>query len=302
MTQVQFNDATNLSFALQQASYVEPVAVLRKYPDITYMDDVPVDTSANPYAATVTFFSLDRVGTAKLITAHSDDVPLANIALDKWEAPVYTGGAGYAFSKVEIGQAMMAGGMNLSAMGAEAAVWTMQKFIDAATYLGTGMPAGVTGLYNTAGVTTLAATGLWSALTGDQILADANAMLSGVYSGSLMVEMADTLRLPPAVYANIATKARGATTDTTVLQFLQAANVYTASTGKPLNIRGDKFLTTTACAYRKDPDVIKLHLPMPPTFEPMEARSLSYYVAGMFRMAALDVRRPGSIRYMSGVA
>lgn len=294
------NDATNLSFAVQQATYVEGQVLLRQYPEVTYMRDIPVDTSANPYAASVTFFSLDRVGSAKLVNGHGDDVPLANAVLDKWENTVRMGAIGYSFSLEEIGQAQMLG-MNLSSMGADAANLAYQKFIDGAAFLGTGMPNSGTGLYNNAGVTSVAATGVWSGLTGDQILTDLNTMLSGVFSASSMVELADTVRLPPAVFANIASKARATTTDLTVLQYVQGANVYTATTGRPLDIRGDKFLTTTACVYRKDPTVVKLHIPMPLQFLPVQPRNLEYYVPGMFRFAGVDIRRPGAIRYMSGV-
>lgn len=295
------NDATNLSFAVQQASYIESRVVLRPYPMVTYARDIPVDSSANPFAASVTFFSLDNVGTARLVNGRSDDGPLANVVLDKWENAVRMGEIGYSFSLEAIGQAQMMG-HNLPTMGADAARLAYEKFIDGAAFLGTGMPAGTTGLYNSAAVTSVAATGLWSGLTGDQILADLNTMLNGVYNSSLMVEMANTVRLPPAVFANIASKPRSSTSDFTVLQYIQQANVYTATTGLPLDIKGDKFLTTTACAYLKDPDVLKLHIPMPLQFLPIQPRNLEYFVPGMFRLAGLDIRRPGAMRYMSGVA
>lgn len=294
-------DASNISFAVQQASYIEAQVVKVKYPAITYMNDIPVDTSASPYSKSITFYSSNNVGMAKLVNGHGDDIPLANVDLNKWEAPVSMGGIGYAFSLEEIGQAQMMG-MNLSTMGADAARFAYEKFVDAAAYLGTGMPAGTTGLYNNAAVTTVAATGVWSGLTGDQILNDLNLMLNGVYSASNTVEMANTIRLPPAVMANIASKPRSATSDFTVLQYIQQANIYTATTGLPLDIKGDKWLTTTGVAYLKDPGVVKLHIPMPLQFLPVQPRNIEYYVPGMFRLAPTDIRRPGAVRYMSGVA
>lgn len=293
------NDAANIGFVVAQQAHIEAQVLQRKYPAITYMNDVPVDTSANPFAKTITFFSADRIGTAKVVNGHGDDIPLANVDLNKFDAPVHMAAIGYSFSLEEVGQAQMLG-MNLDSMGADAARFAYEKFVDAAVYNGTGLP-NTTGLYNSAAVTPSAATGLFSALTGDQILTNLNTLIGGAYSSTLGVELVNTVRLPLAVFADLTCR-RLVDTNLTVMQFVQQANVYTAQTGQPLDIKGDFRLTTRAVAYMKDPEVLKLHLPMPLRFLPVQPRNLEYYVPGMFRMAPLDIRRPGAVRYMDGVA
>ena len=293
------NDAANIGFVVAQQAHIEAQVLQRKYPAITYMNDVPVDTSANPFAKTITFFSADRIGTAKVVNGHGDDIPLANVDLNKFDAPVHMAAIGYSFSLEEVGQAQMLG-MNLDSMGADSARFAYEKFVDAAVYNGTGLP-NTTGLYNSAAVTPSAATGLFSALNGDQILTNLNTLIGGAYSSTLGVELVNTVRLPLAVFADL-TSRRLVDTNLTVMQFVQQANVYTAQTGQPLDIKGDFRLTTRAVAYMKDPEVLKLHLPMPLRFLPVQPRNLEYYVPGMFRMAPLDIRRPGAVRYMDGVA
>lgn len=293
------NDAANIGFVVAQQAHIEAQVLQRKYPAITYMNDVPVDTSANPFAKTITFFSADRIGTAKVVNGHGDDIPLANVDLNKFDAPVHMAAIGYSFSLEEVGQAQMLG-MNLDSMGADSARFAYEKFVDAAVYNGTGLP-NTTGLYNSAAVSPSAATGLFSALTGDQILTNLNTLIGGAYSSTLGVELVNTVRLPLAVFADL-TSRRLVDTNLTVMQFVQQANVYTAQTGQPLDIKGDFRLTTRAVAYMKDPEVLKLHLPMPLRFLPVQPRNLEYYVPGMFRMAPLDIRRPGAVRYMDGVA
>lgn len=293
------NDAANIGFVVSQTAHIEAQVLERKYPGITYMNDVPVDTSAHPFAKTITFFSLDNVGTAKTVNGHGDDIPLANVDLNKFDAPVNMAAIGYSFSLEEVGQAQMLG-MNLDSMGASSARFAYEKFVDGAVYTGAGLP-NTTGLYNSAAVTPVAATGVFSGLTPDQVLTNLNTLIGGAFSSTLGVEMVNTVRLPLAVFTDLTTR-RIPDTNLTVMQFVREANVYTAQTGQPLDIKADFRLTTRAVAWMKDPEVVKLHMPMPLRFLPVQARNLGYVVPGMFRMAGLDIRRPGAVRYLDGVA
>jgi hypothetical protein len=293
------NDAANIGFVVAQTAHVEAQVLERKYPSITYQNDVPVDTSAHPFAKTITFFSSDNVGTAKVINGHGDDIPLANVDLNKFDANVFMAGIGYSFSLEEVGQAQMLG-MNLDAMGAASARFAYEKFVDAAVYTGAGLP-GATGLYNSAAVTPVAATGLFSALTPDQVLTDMNTLIGGAFAATLGVEMVNTVRLPLAVF-NALTTRRVTDTQMTILDFVRQNNVFTAQTGQPLDIKADFRITTRAVAWMKDPEVVKLHMPMPLRFLPVQPHNVEYYVPGIFRMAGLDIRRPAAVRYLDGVA
>lgn len=292
-------DAANIAFAAQQAAHIERRVLLRKYPQVTYMEDMTVDTSAHPYAKTITFFAMENVGQAKVVNGHGDDLPMANIDMNKFDASVFMAGIAYSMSLEEIGQAQMLG-MSLDSAMAASAVFAYEKFVDGAAYLGTGLP-GATGLYNSAAITPVGATGLWSALTPDQVITDFNTLLAGAWSGSLGVELLDTVRLPIAVFANL-TARRMTDTNASIMTYLRENNVYTAQTGRPLNIRADFRLTNRAVAYLNEEDVVKIHIPMPLMFQPPQPRNLEYYVPGMFRLAGTDIRRPGAVRYMDGVA
>jgi hypothetical protein len=55
-------------------------------------------------------------------------------------------------------------------------------------------------------------------------------------------------------------------------------------------------------AYRKDPEIIKIHVPMPHRFLPVWQRGpLVYDVPGIFRTGGLEIRRPGAMRYVDGI-
>jgi hypothetical protein len=55
-------------------------------------------------------------------------------------------------------------------------------------------------------------------------------------------------------------------------------------------------------AYRKDPDIIRMHIPMPHRFLPIWQRGpLVYDIPGIFRVGGLEIRRPAAMRYIDGV-
>jgi hypothetical protein len=51
-----------LTFLVQQTSYIEPEVYKQRYPDVQYPQLIPVDTSANEWAKSVTYFSMDQAG------------------------------------------------------------------------------------------------------------------------------------------------------------------------------------------------------------------------------------------------
>lgn len=299
--QVNPRDAAQaaLAFAVSQQSHIETGVLKRKYPAIRYAELIPVDTSANPFAASVTHFSQDSVGKAKFMNGKADDIPLVDVLRQKFEAGVNDAGIGYSFSVTEIGQAQMMG-QNLSADGAEAANMAFQQLVDEVAFVG-DTQLGVQGLLNTTGITTAAAAKTFAASTPQEILAEVNGTLTSIMTATNGVEMADTLLLPLAQYGDIATRQISADSSMTVLQFIQQSNVYTAMTGQPLTIVATHRLTGKMVAYKRDPSVVKMHMPMPLRFLAPQPVGLQINVPGMFRFAPINIRTPGAIRYKTGL-
>lgn len=54
-------------------------------------------------------------------------------------------------------------------------------------------------------------------------------------------------------------------------------------------------------AYRRSPDVVKMHVPMPLRWLQAEQRLLKFEVPGIFRLGGVEVRRPGAMRYLDGI-
>lgn len=301
-----------LGFVTSQTSYIEAQTVEIMYPDIQYPALIPVDTSANEWAKSVTYYSSDKVGRAGWFHSYAKDIHVADIERAKHEVGIEMADIGYRWTLEEIGQAMMIPGMNLSADRASAAIRAYEEFMDDIALRGKAEKS-MNGIINYPGITAVLASieaghTVWSQKTADAILKDVNDALSGIYVESLQVEMADTILLPVGAMTIIATK-RIPDTSMTVMQFLLTNNVYTMTTGRPLTIRAVRGLESAGqggsgrmVAYRRDPTVIKMHIPMTHRFLPVwQTGPLVYDVPGIFRVAGVEIRRPGAVRYVDGI-
>lgn len=305
---VKFNDSPQAAFGwlVSQLSHVEPEVMAVKYPDITYQELVPVDTSANEWVKSVTYWSSDMRGKAEWINGRADDVPLADIAREKFETTVQMAGIGYDYTVEEINQARYLG-QNLTADKAMAARRAYEEHCEMIAFSGDTTKS-FTGLMNNASVTIAAAAAAWSGATVAQILGDINGAITGIWSASKTVELADTILLPLTQYSLLTTKQLDATIDSNLMAYIVKNNIYTAQTGQPLKIRAMRQLSTAGAsgvarmvAYRRDPTIIKMHIPMRLRFLPPEARGFKFIVPGMFRVGGVDVKRPGSVRYIDGL-
>jgi hypothetical protein len=301
-----------LSFAISQTSYIESEVYAVQYPDIQYPELIPVDTSANQWAKSITYFSSDKTGRAGWFHGNATDIHIADVNRTKNEVGVEMADIGYRWNLEELGQAMMIPGTNLTSDRAQAAVRAYEEFVDDAALRGKSEKA-FFGIMNYPGITAVtAAAGVdgipWAVKTEDEIIRDVNDAITGVYTTTLTVEIADTILLPINRLTLASTK-RIANTMQSVLDYLMTKNVYTTITGRPLTIRGVRGLETAGAggtarmiAYRRDPQVVKMHLPMPHQFLPVwQTGPLLFDVPGIFRFAGVEVRRPGSFRYVDGI-
>lgn len=313
-----FDSQQALSFLIEQASYIEAEVYKTQYPEIIYSQLIPIDTSANEWAKSVTYFSTDRVGAAGWFDGTATDMPLADVNRAKYEQGIEMAGIGYRYNLEELGVALMIPGTNLSAERAEAARFAYEQFMDKLAYNG-DTTKGFTGLINSGTVTrvdaadsgtggTTAAKRLWANKTADQQIADVQAGLTGVYEESNTVEMADTVLLPIDAINTLSITRIPNTTDT-ALSYLARNNLYTHTTGAPLTIRGVLGLGKAGSGgvgrmlcYRKDPRVLKLHLPMPHRFLPVwQTGPITFDIPGIFRVGSVEIRRPGAMRYYDGI-
>lgn len=304
-----------MSFLIRQASLIEPTVYAIRYQDIQYPSLIPVDTSAPEWIQSVTYFSMDSVGQAQWFNGNAHDVPKVELTREKFETTVSMAAIGYGYNLEELGTAQLLG-MNLSNDKASTARRVAEEKIDQVAFIGdTGK--GFSGLVNatTPTATTAPADGTGSATTfvsktPDQILRDINGQLTGIFTGTLGAEIADTLLLPYSVLLDLSTRRIDAVNQTTILEWIERNNIYTRTTGGALTIRGVFGYLDTAgaastkrmVAYRRSPEVLKMHMPMPFRFLPAwQTGPIKFDVPGIFRLGGVDIRRPKSVRYLDGI-
>lgn len=311
----KFNDSPQaaLGFLVSQTSHIESEVYKIKYPDITYSELIPIDTSANQWARSVTYYSMDGGGRADWISGRARDVPMVDTTRGKHETEVHMAGIGYQYDLEEINQARMLG-QNLSADRASFARRAYEEYAEEIAFVGNA-DKGFSGFFAYPGVFTASAgnnqaatSTLWSAKTPQEIMKDVNTLLTGVHTSTKTIEMADTLLIPTAQYLDIGTRQIAPESTMTVLDWITTKNVYTMRTGRPITIRGQRELAGKGAdgkdrmvAYRRSPEVVKMHIPMALQFLAPQQVVFNFIVPGMFRLGGVDIRLPGAVRYMDGV-
>lgn len=293
-----------LGFVVSQTSIIEPQVYQTRYPDLNYAEWVQPDFSGNPFARTVTYYSADTFGKAGWINGNSDDVPRAGTERSQFETKIHMAGIGYGWGYDELGLAQMLG-QNLQADDAMAARRAYEEFVYRVTLFGEASK-GFNGLFNYPGITEVALphTGAWGTLTGAQIVANLRALMMNIWTQTNTGAMADAIALPYDQYW-IAASTTMANTDETALNFFLRTNPLTMETGRVPLVRGMRGLSTLGesgggriVAYRRAPEVAKLHIPMPLRFLPAyQSGPLRWDVPGVFRLGGVDVRLPKEMVY-----
>ena len=311
-----FSDQAAQSFVLSQASTVRQKVYEIKYPDIIYPTLVPIATDIAPWSKSVTHFSSDKTGKAAWLNGRGRDFPTVEVSQAKFEQEIHMAGIGYDWSLEEVQQAMSlpAPFNSLPTRKAAAARRAYEEMMEGVAMVG-DTAKNFTGILNNAGVTASnVANGAggnpgWSSKTPQEILTDINASLTGIYTGTATVELADTLLLPSSPFLYISVTPVSSNYPMTILEWVKQHNAYTAKTGRPLNIREVRQLSTAGAsstarmvAYRKSPDVLELYLPIPLTFTaPFQVSPMSWEVGGYFRTGGVDVKLPKAMRYSDGI-
>ena len=314
MTHLTIDKQAGLAFVLSQTAHIEPEVYKQRLPQIRYRSPegaglIPVDTSANPWTKTVDYFSMETAGHAKWTADRATEINTVGTNMDKSSTAVYMADIGYDYGIEEVEQARLLG-YNLPSDKAMVAFQVYERFVDTVAFEGDATKGFQGLLSHSAPTAASATTGDWSAAatTEDQILKDINDAILGIYTDTNTVAIADTILLPPNKFALLASTRIGTQGTTTILEFIKKSNAYTALTGMQLKIRAVRGLDTAGTggtsrlvAYRNDPSVLKMHIPMPHRFLPVETKGLLYQVPGIFRLGGLDIRLPKEVRYADGL-
>ena len=203
----------------------EAASVFFEYPEFTALSLFPMSSEVDPGAETVTYYSYDKTGLAKIISNYATDLPRADVKGKPTTAIIKSLGDSYGYSIQEMRASRMAG-KSLDTRKAESARYQIDYLNNKIAWNGdaeTGLK-GVLSTDNDVPLYTVAngakGTTSWADKTEDEILADITGMLKQMATVTKKVEKPDTLALSSDAYIEIQNK-RIEGTATTVLKYIQ---------------------------------------------------------------------------------
>lgn len=216
-----FDSAEDASvFFARELDYVKSQSYDVEYPELTALSLFPMSSEVDPGAETVTYYSYDKVGLAKIISNYATDLPRADVKGKPTTAIIKSLGASYGYSIQEMRASAMAG-KSLDTRKAESARYQIDYLNNKIAWNGdeeTGL-RGVLSKDTDVPLYILAngakGSTKWDQKDEDEILADINGMLKQMARTTKKVEKADTLALPSEAYLELQGR-RIEGTDTTV--------------------------------------------------------------------------------------
>ena len=221
-----FDSAEDASvFFARELDYVKSQSYDVEYPELTALSLFPMSSEVDPGAETVTYYSYDKVGLAKIISNYATDLPRADVKGKPTTAIIKSLGASYGYSIQEMRASAMAG-KSLDTRKAESARYQIDYLNNKIAWCGdeeTGL-RGVLSKDTDVPLYVLAngakGSTKWSEKTEDEIQADINGMLKQMARTTKKVEKPDTLGLPSEAYLELQGR-RIEGTATTALSYIQ---------------------------------------------------------------------------------
>ena len=249
-----------------------------------------------------------------MIANYADDLPRADVWGAENRSPIRGLGSSYGYSVQDIRAARYAN-KALESLKASSARRTIEQLQNRLVWFG-DIVNGLRGLLGITNANLAAAAAAvaapfgtaWSAVSGKtpaEILVDMDTLVNAAWIATNGVERPDTLALPQAAYAHIATTARGAVTDTTILEFFRKVHPEITSVvpcvelnavvAPPSGLAGPR---AVGVAFKRDEEHITHEVPLPFTQHSPQQQGLEYVVPCEARDGGVICPIPLAVTYM----
>lgn len=297
-------DAGETALFARQLTHLVTKLQETRYPELRARDFIPVDGSINPGADSFVWRGYDWAGMAKIISDYATDLPTIQVVGGEVAQGIKTLGVSYEYSVQELAAASMAG-YAISLEKARLARRANENAIEQLAAFG-NPSENLPGFLNNANIPTLTIvgfTGDWPTATGEEMLADLNAIANAVVTTTLGIWIPDTLLLPISRYSLVMTKPYSTTVPTPVGRLFLDQSPYVR------NIDQWSFLNTAdaeldgprAVIYKRDPDVVQFVIPQEFTQLPPQPRGLAFSVPCYSRIGGVSVKNPLGAAYVDGI-
>ena len=309
---LRFDSAEDASvFFARELDYIKSKSYDKVYPEFTALKIFPISSEVNPGAETITYYSYDKTGLAKIISNYATDLPRADAKGKPTTAVIKSVGDSYGYSVQEMRASRMAG-KSLDVRKAEAARYQIDYLLNKIAWAGdadTGL-MGVLSTGNDIPLYTIPANGTdaegnpstkWEHKTAKQILDDINGMQKFVAKITKNVERPDTLVLPSDAYIDISTR-QIENTGYTVLKFVLENAPYLKSIESAAELQADAADINpygadvdgqnVALFFTNDADKLSIEHPLPFMQHPVQPKGLEIEVPCEARTAGALIYYP----------
>lgn len=313
---MNFDDAEAASvFFARELDYVKAQSYDVEYPELTALKLFPVTSEVDPGAETVTYYSYDRVGLAKIISNYATDLPRADVKGKPSTAIIKSIGDSYGYSIQEMRASRMAG-KSLDTRKADSARSQIEYLNNRIAWCG-DPETGLKGVLSEGNDVPLYVLGNgksgkteWAEKTADEILADITGMLKQMATVTKKVEKPDTLAISADAYIEIQNK-RIDGTATTVLKYIQDNIPDIKEIVSCAELDADSVDTNPYAAeedgkavaflFKNDPRKFSIENPMPFIQYPVQTQGLEVVVPCEARTAGAMIYYPMSMLIAVGI-
>lgn len=314
----RFDSAEDASvFFARELDYVKAQSYDVEYPELTALNLFPVSNDADPGAETITYYTYDKTGVAKVIDNYSTDLPRADVNGKPNFAQIKSLGDSYGYSAQEMRASRLAG-KSLDARKGESARFQIDSLTNKIAWAG-DEESGLMGVLSDGQSVPLYAieegkesgATSWLEKTADEILADVNGMAKQVAKVTKNVERPDTLCVPADVFMDISTR-RIPDTSTTVLAFIKEHAPYIKKVVSAAELDADSVGTNPYAAaeggqgvaflFKNDIRKMSLENPMPFYQYPLQVQGLETVIPCEARTAGVIFYYPLSALIAVGVS
>lgn len=270
------------------------------YPELKWSRLIPVDTAAPPGTESIVYEQWDEAGEAKIIGNGADDLPLADVAKDRFVNRVVVVGAAYKVTQEDLLRAQMSG-VPIENRRQRAAINAIGRRLDQIAAVGEPV-AGLKGLLTHDQVPVIQATGAWSGLSPTQLVDELHRLEDTIWASTNELQMPDTLILPTAHMQRIRRSYMSVDNTQSVLQrFLaNAAFIKNVESWHRANTAGVGGVAR-AMAYKRDPAVLQIAFPIPLRQLPPQPRNLALLNPMFSKIGGVEFYYPKSALYMDGI-
>ena len=288
-----------------------------KYGELQWREVIPeasVDTAVNPGATERSYRVRDWRGQGSFRGRHDQSIPTVGRTIGKNRIPIEVAGVAAIFDREDARQVQFGYNESLLTDLPKHMRMACERHVEGLMFYG-DENVGFDGWLNYPGVPVgtaaigAGASSLWVNKTPDEIQFDINSAISTTWVNSRFVHLPDTVFIPGDQFAFISSQTINDAAGKSILEYIKMANVYTARTGQPLDIKPIRYLDEAGSggtarlvvAEYKDSDNIMVPWPLP--FQLLEPQEHGYDVNiyAEYKIGSYHMPYPASMSYTDGI-